>query len=70
MESYGNDFEPKKKRAKKETVKNIYTVLVFMYDKDIDWNDVKSFTSFGAAESYGESLGRTYDIVPNELKEK
>ena len=69
MESYGNDFEPKKKRAKKETVKNIYTVLVFMYDKDIDWNDVKSFTSFGAAESYGESLGRTYDIIPNELKE-
>lgn len=70
MESYGNDFEPKKKRAKKETVKNIYTVIVFMHVVAIDWNDVKSFTSFNAAQSYGESLGRTYDIIPNELKEK
>jgi hypothetical protein len=70
MESYGNDFEPKKKRAKKETVKNIYTVIVFMHVVAIDWNDVKSFTSFDAAQSYGESLGRTYDIIPNELKEK
>ncbi len=69
MESYGNDFEPKKKRAKKETVKNIYTVLVFMYDKDIDWNDVKSFTSFGAAESYAQSIRRDHTIIPNELKE-
>ena len=70
MESYGNEFEPKKKHAKKETVKNIYTVIVFMSDKDIDWNDVKSFTSSNAAQSYGESLRRTYDIIPNELKEK
>jgi hypothetical protein len=70
MESYGNDFEPKKKRAKKETVKNIYTVLVFMSGGDIDWNNVKSFTSSNAAQSYGESLRRTYDIIPNELKEK
>jgi hypothetical protein len=70
MESYGNDFEPKKKRAKKETVKNIYTVLVFMSGGDIDWNNVKSFTSSNAAQSYGESLRHTYDIIPNELKEK
>jgi len=47
----------------------IYTVVVFMSTGDIDWNDVKSFTSFDKAYSYGESLGRTYDIIPNELEE-
>ena len=54
---------------KKIRVMKIYTVIVFMSGGDIDWNDVKSFTSFGAAESYGESLGRTFDIIPNKLEE-
>jgi hypothetical protein len=40
-----------------------------MYDKDIDWNDVKSFTSFGAAESYAQSIRRDHTIIINELKE-
>ena len=47
----------------------IYTVIVFMSTGDIDWNDVKSFTSFDKADSYAQSLRRTYDIIPNELEE-
>ena len=57
-----------KEEVQKQAGMKIYTVIVFMSGGyDIDWNDVKSFTSFGAAESYAESLGRTYDIIPNEL---
>ena len=47
----------------------IYTVIVFMSTGDIDWNDVKSFTSFDKADNYAQSLRRTYDIIPNELEE-
>ena len=60
-------FEQYYNETYNQIAKNIYTVIVFMSDKDIDWNVVRSFTSFGAAESYGEALGRTFDIIPNKL---
>lgn len=60
-------FEQYYNETYNQIAKNIYTVIVFMSDKDIDWNDVRSFTSFDDAECYAQSIRRDYTIIPNKL---
>jgi hypothetical protein len=50
-------------------MKTIYTVIPYFYNTDdgVFLNEVKSFSTYDKAYEYANSLGRTFDIIENEL---